>query len=150
MIKDENVIRSTLNFGIGYNPVERYHSIHASNYRMSDISASYILSYLENNFDDIVDKHKKIYEYYKSNLPSNCKLFPNFSEDVPVCSSICILFKDKINLNDFPFIARKYYYPLDKKCLISNDFYEKIICLPCNKDLTENQLDYIINYLASL
>lgn len=148
--KFEKVIRYTLNFGIGYNVNGAYHSVYASNYRMSDINASYVLSYLEEYFDEIINKHTQIYKYFKDNLPSKFKLYPNFSDETPICSSICLLAEEKINTTDFPFIARKYYYPLNKSCQNSNDFYERIICLPCNKDLTESQIKLILQYLSTL
>jgi len=146
----EKVIRNTLNFGIDNSIEGSMYSNQASNYRMCDINASFILSYLDDNFDQIVNRHKEIYEFYKNNLPRDCRLFPNFSDDAPICSSICLLYKNKINLNNFPFIARKYYKPLNALCETSNQFYDTIICLPCNKDLTNQDLNYIINFLNNL
>lgn len=147
----EKVIRNTLNFGIDNSIDGSLYSNNASNYRMCDINASFILSYLENNFEQIINRHQEIYQIYKNNLPKNFELFPNFSDDTPICSSICLLYKNKIDIKNFPFIVRKYYRPLSNlSCEVSNTFYESIICLPCHKDLTNQDLYYIINFLNNL
>ena len=147
----EKNIRISLNFGIDNNLGElaRY-SNQGSNYRMSDINASFILSYLEDNFDKIIERHREIYEFYKNNCPIGFKLFPNFSENIPICSSICLLYKSELDIYKIPFVVRKYYKPLDMDCDISLDYYKKIICLPCNKDISDDMLFETISFLNNL
>jgi dTDP-4-amino-4,6-dideoxygalactose transaminase len=153
----EKTIRITLNFGLDNSLGEnsRY-SNQASNYRMCDINASFILSYLKDNFDKIIERHRQIYKIYQDRCPNKFKLFPNYSDDcLPVCSSICLLSDsdtvlDNQILSKIPFITRKYYKPLDSTCSISKNFYERIICIPCNIDLTDYQINYMIDCLNNL
>ena len=40
--------------------------------------------------------------------------------------------------------CRKYYHPLkDTKNTV--EIYNKILCLPCTKDMTKRNIDFIIN-----
>lgn len=144
----EKQIRISLNFGLDNTLGEKScYSKWASNYRMCDINASFILSYLKNNFDNIVNRHKEIYEIYKRHCPSKFKLFPNYSDQNPVCSSICLLADQKIILDNIPFVVRKYYKPLDPTCSVANDIYSRIVCIPCNMDLTNEQIYKMIDFL---
>ena len=54
-----------MNFGIGNE--NTYFLREASNYKMSDISAAYVIQHLK-NFDKIVDIHKKLYTYFVENI----------------------------------------------------------------------------------
>lgn len=125
---------------------------------MCDINAAFILSYLKDNFDKIIKRHREIYEYIHYNLPSGFNLFPNFSVQTPVCSSICILADKEFDNTKLPFLSRKYYKPLglidpstlEKTSKVSLDFYKRIICLPCNMDLTDEQLAYMMRELKKL
>lgn len=146
----ENHVRICLNFGLDNKLGEQSkYSIHASNYRMCDINASFILSYLQDNFDRIIDRHREIYQIYKNNCPINFELFPNYSETTPVCSSICLLSKKPLQINNFPFVCRKYYKPLNYS-VVSTDFYQRIICLPCNIDISDEQIMEIITFLNGI
>ena len=102
----EKSIRKVLNFGIDNTVGETalYHPF-GSNYRMCDINAAFILSYLKDNFEKIVERHIEIYEFVKKNLPDGFKLFPNFSEETPVCSSICILADKEYDNTKLPFLS---------------------------------------------
>ncbi len=147
----EYQIRLSLNFGLDNKLGEKSrYSPKSSNYRMCDINASFILSYLENNFDNIIKRHREIYSLFKENINRNFNLFPNFSDDIPICSSICLLYKEEITLDKIPFIVRKYYKPLDFNCNVSLDFYNRITCIPCNIDLTDEQIMLMINHLNSI
>jgi dTDP-4-amino-4,6-dideoxygalactose transaminase len=147
----EKNIRLSLNFGLDNALGENSkYSIHASNYRMCDINASFILSYLKDNFDQIIHRHSEIYEIFKNNCPNGFKLFPNHSDSNPVCSSICLLADQPIKLDKIPFVVRKYYKPLDLNSKNSMDFYNRILCIPCNIDLTDEQIYYIINFFNNL
>lgn len=153
----EKVIRTMLNFGIDNTLGEKaiYHPM-GSNYRMCDINAAFLLSYLKDNFDMITKRHVEIYELVKKNLPKNFKLFPNFSSTTPMCSSICLLYEgDYYDNTKLPFITRKYYKPLgnyipataNETSKKSSSFYNRIVCLPCNIDLTDEQILYMLSKL---
>ncbi len=137
----EHNIRCLLNFGIDNALGEKArHDPLGSNYRMCDINATFILSYLMDNFEKITQKHKQLYAVAKANLPQGFSLFPNFSSDTPVCTSICVLCDKDYDNTKLSYISRKYYKSLDLACKVSVDFYKRIICLPCNIDITEEQM----------
>jgi dTDP-4-amino-4,6-dideoxygalactose transaminase len=149
----EKLIRRSLNFGLDPTLGEKsQYSNQASNYRLCDINASFILSYLQDNFHKIVKRHREIYEIYKNNCPKGFQLFPNYSDSGvnPVCSTICLLKDEEFDLvaHPVPFMARKYYKPLDPTCPIASNFYKRIICVPCNLDITNDQIFSIISYLG--
>lgn len=149
----EKKIRICLNFGIDNNL--GYHAIYsnqASNYRMCDINAAFILAYLKDNFGRIIKRHKEIYEIFKARCPRGFTLFPNFSDDIPVCSSISLVSDDhkEILTDGWPFIARKYYKPLNPACPNSSDLYKRIVCLPCNIDLNDDQVNSMIDFLNQI
>ena len=154
--KYEKNIRCLNNFGI--NLTNNYWVREGSNYKMSDISAIYIIQYL-NNFDSIVKTHSNLYSYFKkkiiqSKLP--IMLFPSFhDEDNILVSCFCILFdKPEISLKiekkclEYDIFCRKYYHPL-KKTKISTIIYNRILCLPCNIDMKYQDIDYIVNIFKS-
>ena len=147
----EESIRCIMNFGI--NNGKDYFLREANNYKMSDISAAYILQYLD-NFDNIIKIHKKLYTYMisKLNKIKDIKLYPNFSSETPFLSCFCLLFDnydDKIRLRllDNDIFCRKYYNPL-KNTPKTIEIYNKILCIPCTKDMTENDIDKIINLIV--
>ena len=144
----EKAVRLMLNFGIDNTLGDRaMYSPHGSNYRMCDINAAFILSYLRNNMDRIVQRHKEIYELVEKNLPEHFELFPNFSDGTPVCSSICLLHKKgPYSLEKLTFCVRKYYKPL-APLPVSMDFYSRIVCLPCNVDLTDEDVLFMLSAL---
>jgi dTDP-4-amino-4,6-dideoxygalactose transaminase len=147
----EKNIRNALNFGLDNSLGENSkYSNQASNYRMCDINASFILSYLRDNFDKIVQRHAEIYQIFKEKCPKGFNLFPNHCDGTPVCSSISLLADNPITLDGIPFIVRKYYKPLDFDCPVSVDFYNRIICLPCNIDLTDDDVNYMIDEIAKI
>jgi dTDP-4-amino-4,6-dideoxygalactose transaminase len=140
----EKTIRKILNFGIDnqdYYKKQNWH-FEGANYKMSEISAIFIYQYIYNNFEQIINHHKKLYNYAKT---KKINMYPNFSDEEPFVS--CIVFLDdkftleyiqnKISLGYF---CRKYYNPL-KETTNANIFYNKIFCIPCNLDMTEQLLD---------
>lgn len=146
--KFENIIRITQNFGIDNSDYLKKNNwnVWGANYKMSEISAIYILQYLKNNFYKIIEHHKMLYSYIKNN--TNCILYPNFSDDFPVVSCISILndiydnnyIEQKIKCGLF---CRKYYNPLINSD-IALKFYKKILCIPCNIDI---DIDTLTKYL---
>ena len=123
---------------------------------MSEISAVYILQYLKNNFERIIQHHNMLYNYFKEqfikNNVSDYVLFPNYFEH-GVISCICILYKNieksykvLIKLQNKNIKTRKYYFPLNND-KIANEFYNKIICIPCNLDISLKDIDNIFKML---
>ena len=118
---------------------------------MSDISAIYIIQYLE-NFNKIVKKHKMLYKYFKEQIKKYklpIKLFPSFHDgDNIMTSCFCLLFDnydDKLRLKilDNDIFCRKYYHPL-KETKNTVEIYNKILCLPCTVDMTKKDIDLIL------
>jgi dTDP-4-amino-4,6-dideoxygalactose transaminase len=150
--KYEKYIRCLNNFGISL--TDNYCVREGNNYKMSDISAVYIIQYLD-NFDNIVKKHQQLYKYLKIlitklNLP--IKLFPSFHDDDKIMPScFCLLFEEykksyeiekKLLENDI--VCRKYYQPL-KNTKNAVNIFNKILCIPCTIDMTEKNIDFMIN-----
>jgi dTDP-4-amino-4,6-dideoxygalactose transaminase len=147
----EKTIRCLNNFGIGLG--DNYFAKEGNNNKMSEISAVYILQYLENNFEFIIKKHQLLYDHFKKliieNNVTDFKLFPNYYSDKCCISCITILLNTNNTnllkiLNENNITSRKYYHPLDDS-IISNDFFSRIVCVPCNIDLDTNDIELIFN-----
>ena len=154
--KYEQTIRKINNFGIDL--TDEYYLREGNNYKMSDIAAIYIIQYLD-NFETIVEKHKELYKYFKSQILDKelqLKLFPSFHDNnniIPSC--FCLLFnkpetsyeiEKKLLENDI--FCRKYYHPL-KETKNTLQIFNKILCLPCNIDMKKEDIDHIIKLIKS-
>ena len=124
---------------------------------MSEISAIYIIQYLD-NFNKIVTKHNKLYKYLKEQLTTSelpIKLFPSFHDtDHITPSCFCLLidnYDDNLRLNilENDIFCRKYYHPL-KNTKNAVEIYNNILCLPCNIDMENSDIDKIISLLKSV
>lgn len=152
----ESHIRKLINFGINLYKT-KYYSQEANNCKMSDISAVYILQYLEDYFDIIINKHQELFNYLENKLKENnlnIQLYPSFHDKNKNCiSCFCLLFEnyetsikiEKILLKNYIF-CRKYYHPL-KETKNTIYIYNKILCLPCNIDMNIQDIDNIIKLL---
>ena len=118
---------------------------------MSDISAIYIIQYLD-NFNYIIEQHKILYQYFKNKIEKlkiPIKLFPSFHDKNKIMPScFCLLFDNyddniRLKLLENNIFCRKYYRPL-KKTKNTLDIYNKILCLPCNIDMSKKDIDFII------
>lgn len=148
--KYELAIRRIINFGLDNNNLNISWHRDASNYKMSDISATYILQYLY-NLKKINEKHQELYSYMKEKIDQilKIKLYPNFGD--PLLSCFCLLFDEyndniRLELLDEGIYCRKYYKPLENT-LISTNFYNSILCVPCTVDMTTKDIDRIINII---
>lgn len=152
--KYEKNIRCLNNFGIDL--TDEYWVREGNNNKMSDISAVYIIQYLD-NFDNIIKKHQELYNYFtekikENNLDNKLKLFPNFGEkNKTFLSCFSILFNNyddniRLKLLENGIFCRKYYHPL-VETKNSKNIYDKILCLPCNIDMTFKNIDLIIALL---
>ena len=148
----ESEIRRCINFGISTQNNICY-DIYGSNFKMSEITAAFIIQYLD-NFDKIIDHHNNLYDHLKKKLIQypNISLYPNFSDNNPFVACFCLLadkfdksFINKI-LTDGIF-CRKYYVPLNATTYAMN-IYNKILCLPCNLDINKNIIDRYIELIT--
>lgn len=151
--KYEKSIRCLNNFGIGL--TEKYWVSEGNNNKMSEISAIYILQYLMTNLNVIIEKSNILYNYFKQKIFKNnithFKLFSSYHDRVIVPSCFCILFSkydDKIRekLLENNIQARKYYHPLDDS-KVANEIFNDILCIPCNIDMNERDIDKIFEIL---
>lgn len=144
----EESIRRIMNFGIDNSKGLPWNRL-GSNYKMSDLAAVYIIQYLD-KFEEIVEHHKRLYNYVKNNC--NLKMYPNFSDGEPFLSCFCFL-DDKFTseyvkkIFDLGIYCRKYYNPL-KNTLISKQIFDKIICVPCTKDISQENIIFILDQLV--
>ena len=154
--KYEKAIRCLNNFGIGLTERD-YWVKEGNNNKMSDISAVYILQFLMNNFDKIVNHHNDMYKYVKEKIKKikdeegidlKWKLFPSFHEDnIIVPSCLCILFDKyddniRLKLLENNIYCRKYYYPL-KNTKVACEIFDSILCISFTTDMTKENIDEI-------
>ncbi len=153
--KYENSIRCLNNFGIGLS--DNYFLTEGNNHKMSDIAAIYIIQYLD-NFDNIVKKHQELYRYFKTKIDEKAlpiRLFPSFHDNNKIMPScFCLLFDEpkqslimekKYSENDI--FCRKYYHPL-KSTKHAIDIFNRILCLPCNVDMSFQNIDLLISIIS--
>lgn len=156
-LKYEKYIRGLINFGIGLDQEHPQFTPEGTNGKMSDISAAYILGYLETNLNNIKTKLNDFYYHFKNELQRRnitvCRLYPSFHDEgqiVPAC--ICLLFSENrdMYLSKLSSVSacRKYYHPL-KKMPNVNKVYESIICLPCNIDMTIDDLNSFLDIIEN-
>jgi len=153
--KYEKIIKKIINFG--YDTINKHiYDSNASNYKMSEIQAIYIRSYLE-TFDTFHSKITSLFIYFKEKFKmmnfNKIKMFYNYSNDNRnLLSCISIIMETPMNIDYFlenDIEAKKYYYPL-KNTINSIDLFSKIICLPLNYSLSTKDMDYYINILKKL
>lgn len=154
--KYEHSIRCLNNFGIGL--TDTYWVKEGNNNKMSDISAVYILQFLMCNMETIIDKHVKLYNYFKHKMKENnithFILFPSFhtETDVIVPSCFSLLFNDyddsvRLRLIENNIFCRKYYHPLND-AKNANLLFEHILCISCTTEMTFTDIDKIFYLLC--
>ena len=136
-----NSINSILNFGFYDN--KQYDKL-SSNFKMSDISAAFILQHLE-RYD--MNKHIKNQKYLITHINNitNVQIL-NYNHNV-VYGNLPVLFDtnaDQSYFKNLQIEANKYYKPLSN-CKNSNTIYNRIINFPLNQSLTKKQMNIIIN-----
>ena len=153
--KYEHNIRCLNNFGIGL--TDKYWVKEGNNNKMSDISAVYILQFLMDNMDTIIDTHMKLYSYFKHKIiDTRFKLFPTFQteHDVMVPSCFSLLFENyddqvRVSLLENNIFCRKYYHPLNE-AKHANMVFDQILCIPCTTEMTTTDIDKIIKVIQSV
>lgn len=152
--KYERSLRNIMNFGLDNTALNSKWHRFGGNYKMSDLQAVYILQYLE-NFTHIVDHVTRLYSYFKDSihLYSKIQLFPNFSDDIPFISCICIFMRNSKEAMELllsnNIYCRKYYNPL-LPTFNAMKFFDNILCIPCNTDMTSTDIDRIVSLLKSV
>ena len=147
-----NDLKRLINFGI-----DQTHGWHrwGGNYKLSDISAAYIIQHLE-NIDMIYTKTKElalIAESYMLSKNVKAKLFPNFSDQIGLLSCLSILFEEEEEsslaiekLSKHDIFSRKYYYPLDDS-INANKIFRKIICVPLHYCMDVEQVNFMLDVI---
>jgi dTDP-4-amino-4,6-dideoxygalactose transaminase len=152
----EKYVRRVLNFGFDNN---RQHSVVANNWKMSDISAAFILQHLD-SFQEIVLHHKMLYATFYEELfgLAGVKLFPNSSlPDESLVSGLAVVFDDTISLDyainhdNWEIDFKKYYMPLTEVAVApkAHDLYNRILIYPCNMDMTKTDVLNIVQHIKN-
>jgi hypothetical protein len=124
---------------------------------MSEVACIYISEYL-NNVDAIYKHHTKVIQYFieqldKYKLNDKIRLYKNYSNyNESLMSCIPIIFENMIDTSIFVsngIEAKKYYFPLDNS-IVSNEIFNKIICLPLNLDIDEGVIDLYISIINKI
>lgn len=148
----EESIRSILNFGYKDTNV-RVWNPRGNNYKMSDISAAYILDF-QSNVDSIIEYNCNLFNKFVEGVKSNnkIKIFPTFASS-SLLSCITIFYDGnallKIRLLNDNGIQAKQYYPPLTGFVNSTYLYSHIICIPCNTNINDEKMDEIIQLLNS-
>jgi dTDP-4-amino-4,6-dideoxygalactose transaminase len=150
----EKTLRRIINFGIDNSVVKPLNwSRKGGNYKMSDIQAAYILQYIL-KIPNIKQHHQELYSYFADCMDSvkGIRLFPNWSDEIPFVSCLCILsdksdsiIQDLLKENIF---CRKYYNPLS---LTPNaiEMYSKIVCISLTVDMDKEDINTIVSILQN-
>jgi len=150
----ESAVRKCINFGFEVNNgVVSWHP-YGMNAKMSDIAAAFILSHLLQNKDRIYQHHLKMYRLFAKKLEAvkGVGLFPHYGGGTPFVSCFALICDRSVTLNDLNewelnnITAKKYYTPLSPLPK-STELFDRILCLPCHPDITEDTLDRYINLL---
>jgi len=161
--KFEHMVRRIINFG--YDVVLADYKWHAagSNYKISDISAAWILAYLQCNFVDILKHNMDLCTYFRQRLVENagqlrCKLFPHKGDAVQLLNCIAVLMDSEVTTDDqletifktYQIRLKKYYHPLQLGFRMTDWFWTHIVCFPCHSDVTHHTIDIYIQILKIL
>lgn len=157
--KYEYTIRRLINFGFSKGNTEEESStgLYAwsrlgSNYKASEISIAYTLSYFDSKFQSILQTHSYFYNFVKDyTRGKDYKLLPDCNdEDLPsLVACFPIIFPenrvpDIKSFLDAGVEAKKYYNPLSG-LPNSQKLYERTICFPCNVDINIEKLMKTVN-----
>ncbi len=137
------------------------HSHIGYNYRMSNVLAGIGRGQLE-VLDEYIQKRRANFEYYKAHLNSNAKSFQNEAEGSFSNRWLtCVLTESyeqreaiRLRLNEDEIESRPLWKPMHQQPVfndapsylngISDELFEKGLCLPSGSNLTQEDLDRII------
>jgi aminotransferase len=168
--QDENTLRNNIFLGMNENSSTLSKSKTSENWWiiepktfgtrniMNNISASLGISQLK-KLDDFIEKQNWIWDQYLQNIKNNWISFPDSpkenTKEAGYFFWIYSKHRDKIAnyLKKHGIFSTFRYYPLHKTKLYSNtqslpntdNFYETALCIPCHKNLSKPQINYIIS-----
>lgn len=140
------------------------HDIHAYNYRMTNLQAALLYDQLL-NLDEILNMKKNVFKIYQKLLLNNKYNIKSFDVDEKTESANWMFAiripngnYDKLNetLDKYGIETRPFFYPINKhehlKNIKSNDdisnkLSNEIIILPSYPELSESEIEYIIDIL---
>jgi dTDP-4-amino-4,6-dideoxygalactose transaminase len=134
------VLQAICGFGFHYN---RIHKPKSSNFKISEVSAAFILQHID-NYD--IDKHLNAQKKYCEVLTDNkdVKIF-NFN-DRNFYGNLPVVFENPISPNAFRDIgieANKYYKPIADGHDNATYLYDRIINFPLHCNVTDFEINYI-------
>ena len=139
----EPAIRQIINFGYNVAKGDMIWQPEGSNYKMSDVAAAFINSYLD-GFSKQYDKTIQLYREAEKLL--KVRLFPNHSDDTPFTSCLPILISHSVTLEEIQRINCKYkvnvrkYYKSLNKASFSVAIWDRIVCFPLHRDMESDDL----------
>ena len=141
-----DVISRVSNFGFDSN---REYSERSSNFKMSDISAAFILSYARGYN---VDRHLSVQRKVVDGISKidGVKVF-NY-KDGTIYGNLPVIFSDSKKIedfSDFDIEVKKYYKPL-LQLKNSLELYSKIINFPLYGSLSDNDVEYILMCIGEM
>jgi dTDP-4-amino-4,6-dideoxygalactose transaminase len=142
-------VRAFLNYGVG---TDESFAVHASNGKMSDVAAAFILQRIE-TMSDWADAYRA-QRHRITALARSAGLDPLVRPpDNAVCPhvpAIAAKVIDVTGLPSAPFTVRKYYKPLSDRCPESANLYSRIVNIPCHPGMAAVDDAAILGYLNLL
>lgn len=131
--------------GFGFRMGDRTPDVNASNYKMSDVAAAYILQHME-SYD--IKRHYEIQKLFFDSLHP-LEIF-NYSIDT-FYGNLPVVFKHPTSIDVFRahgIEANKYYKPLDDH-MNANNLYDRIINFPLNVSLCDDEILHMCNIIKN-
>jgi len=153
----EPYVRRVINFGIDNQSETPRWSPLGFNGKMSDVSAAYVLQFLTNHFPMIAENQVRLYEHLKESLASkgiNARTYPNYSDGTPIVACFTLIFATNTEslveyLRSNGIYCRRYYDPLDDRCVVSKRVQQTVLCLPCHADVAHADIDRITDLIQT-
>jgi len=153
--KYEKAVRKCVNFGFDVQDGKITWHPYGKNCKMSEISAAFILSYLQKNQEKVYIQQVELYNRFAEGLRRipDAHLFPTYSSGTPFVSCLVVVFDRKITNDEIcryelhNITAKKYYTPL-KDLPKSQWLFDHILCLPCHLDVTPDTIDRYLDLMS--
>jgi sugar O-acyltransferase (sialic acid O-acetyltransferase NeuD family) len=148
--EDEAMVRRIINFGYDVPRGDEVYMPTGNNYKMSDVSAAFILAHLQTHASRQRLAHCNIYTKFQALLEAHApqvRYLYHWGAAPPFVSCLPVLFPFPVTLSFFQarkLYVRKYYKPLSgdrKRFPVAWDWYDRIICFPCHEEVTDHDLD---------
>jgi len=144
---DYRLISQLTNFG--YDEIKKYHRL-SSNFKMSDVSAAYILSQVE-NYD--IERHLKIQEMLIQHINKNKKMKIFNYKDGTIYGNIPVVFPEETDNNilteNTGIEIFKYYRPLTELGETVR-LYSRMINFPIYSTLSDTEIRKILDGIKKL